>query len=500
MTAHLVTYEAYDVSQTAVTAATFEVSFDGAATFRALSPSERETGFLAADGQKFVARVSAPHLWPVVQPLVIETDDHLDFDGGRDFGAAPLFSHSTGTPGQWRHILHTSLTLLRDGGPDRRAHGCPDVPPFTHNVLRFIGPGVLNPAGSGLGRLAAQMKSNVPSFGANGQLLFLKTLSNAILPGGEAVRVPELTAVFVPAGLDLTRPVSMHLFFTPFTSPKRGDYPYGTGDASFSEMTDNYLVSGGKRLLNQCNASGKNVVFVFPLAPRDAQFRGILGGPRTRQFLLEVAYFIQRQVGGIRFPFLPAKLGACSASCFSSGAQTWVRLLEATVDGKAFPELVEAYSLDGYPGETTDAWATMARTVSNWWRNDQSGRRVRLYAHYAEQSRDPALRPDFARKLTTDMTLPNGGSAFAAELPTATFACTPASFWETVASEMNDAQGYFSQDSRTGRVTLYPPYTGPDGQLRDLNASQRDAVIHQLMPSFFLQHALANSCHPDADV
>ncbi len=482
MTAHLISYEAYDVLQEAIPNAVDEISTDAGQSFRPLTDAEQKAGLQVADGQHFVARISRPGLWPVTQALVVTDDQYVAFDGNRDFGAAPLFSHSTGQVDQWRHILHGALTLFRDGGPDRKAHGCPDVPPYMYNILKFGGLPVLNQSGTGFGRFAATLQPNVPSFGTNGgRLLFLKTTPNAILNmPGEATSVPELTAVYVPPGLDVAQPVSMHVFFSPFTGPKKGDYPYGTGHDSFSEMTDNYLTSGGKRFINQCNASGKRVVFVFPLAPREGQFRGILSAKRTRRFLLEIAYFLQRDVGGSRFPFTPPRLGVCSASCFSAGVQSLLSLISSSMDEDAFPELKEIYSLDGYPGAADSLWIDMAHQISMWWKGGSTGRSVRLYSHYAKYA-DPAFRPAFAREPTVEVILPNSSRAFATDLPSATFVNTPQPFWEGLVDEVADGAGYFG----TIPAQLYHP-----------GEHDKDGAIHQLMPSFFLEHALANSTHP----
>jgi hypothetical protein len=489
MSKDLVSYEAYDLLQQRIPDAFCEVSTDGGKTFRNLTGQERTDGFLVSESQRFVARISKPGLWPVVQPLVIADEGYLTFDGARDFGAAPLFSHSAGQPGEWRHIFHGSLTLLRDGAPDRKANGCPDVPPFMYDTLKFGGPPVFSTSGTGFGRLAASVQQNVPSFSTNkGLLLFAKSVPNAILNmPGEAVRIPELTALYVPPGLDITGPISMHIFFSPITATKKGNYPYGSGRDSFSEMTDNYLVSAKKRFLNQCNASGKNVVFVFPLAPGEVQFRGISPASRMRRFLIEVAYVLRRILGGSRFPFLPEQLGMCSASCFSAGASSLLPLLRSSVDENAFPEFKEAYSLDGYPGKPTEQWIAMSEQMTAWWKGGSTGRRIRMYAHF-DKYLDPAMRPMFARQSTTTVTLP-GGVAFATELPTATFAYTSQRFWEQLVSETTDSPGYFERDPASGRPWLYPP---------QLDGEKKDGVLHQLIPAIFLQHALATSSHPDA--
>jgi len=467
VSSHLCAFDAYDVLQQATSDATYEVSFDGGASFRMLKSDEKTTGIAVPNGQKFTARISKAGLFPVVQPLVIRDDDHLDYDGPRDFGASPLFSHTGNQTTPWRHMLHASLTLLRDGGVDRRAHGCPEVPPFTHDILSFTGVPVLSPAGTGFGRFAATLTPSAPSY-SNGQLLFFKTVSGAKLDGAQA-RAPELTAVFVPKSIDLAAPVPMHIFFTPNTGTKTGDYPYGVGGGSFSEMTDNYLVSGGKRFLNQCNASGKKVVFVFPLGPREAQFGGILPATSLRRFLLELVYCIQRTAGGVRFRFEEPRLGVCSASAFSAGGETLVNLMQSSM-GDEFPELREAYALDAFLGKTVDAHIRLASTFSAWWAGGTKGRRVRMYTHYGFVE-DVEARPNFAKTIAT-----RSGGAFSTDLPETTLAYAPVPFWQKVSNE----------------EPLGSPFSSYLGKRPD------DSSTHQLMPCIFLQHALKNSTHDNA--
>ncbi len=86
---------------------------------------------------------------------------------------------------------------------------------------------------------------------------------------------------------------------------------------------------------------------------------------------------------------------------------------------------------------------------------------------------------------TVTLSLPNGGKCSATESPLATFAWTPQGFWEGVVAEMADGGSYFSVDPATGRPSLYPA---------SANGEARDKIIHQLMPSFFLEHALTKFC------
>jgi hypothetical protein len=467
MSTHLVAYEAYDVFQNAIPNATDEVSVDGGQTYRQLQGKEATDGFETPDGSKFVARISTRGMWPVNQPLVIKEDDHLDFDGDRDFGAAPLFSHSTGQPGRWRHLLHSAMTLLRDGASDRRNHGCPDLPAYSHNLLAFDGASVLTTSGRGLSRLAGRVVPNVPSHATadSGDVLFLKSITGATLPGSSSV-VPELTAAYVPKGLDLAQPVPIHLFFSPNTANKHGDYPYGP---EFTAMIDNYLVSGGKRFLNQLNASQKQCVFVFPLAPREGQFAGLMPASRLRRFLLEVVYCLHRVVAGVRFPFVEPRISICTLSAFSAGALPLVEVMKTSMHGE-FPELLECYSLDGVGKE-------LSPTFDAWWRGGAGGRTVRMYS-----SQLPDAHPSFASAVTM-----RSGQAWESSRPSATYTYTPLEFWRTVCLENNEtgvASGYFKPPTK-------PTDPSPEVPLTDWTSE-----VHQLIPELFLEHALRNSALP----
>jgi hypothetical protein len=474
MSDHFVTMEGFDVMDQAVGDAQREVSFDGGATYRSLSAGERTDGVKVAVGQKFVARVSKEGLFPVVQPLVVPSPADLDSDGERDYGALPFFSHSMNHSASagWNHVFGASLTLLRDGQPDRKAHGCDDIPSYSWDTLSFSGAQVFNASGAGWGRFVGTVAPHVPSLGA-GKLLFLKSVRNAKLDDNSA-RVPALTAVFVPSCVDLGKPIPMHVFFSPNTGVKKGEYPYGL---EFNAMVDNYLVSGEKRFIQQLNVSKKKCVLVFPIAPREAQFAGILPALRLRRFLHEVAYCLLRLVGGRAFSFVRPALGTCSASTFSSGAYSLTPLILSSM-GSEFPELREIYVLDGFRGESAGGYAELAGALSGWWRGGRNGRRVRMYTKYDELLA-PGATPSFARNITV-----RSGAAFACEGPDSTFAYVPIPFWRTLFNEQVDSghplSAYF------GKWNKNPA-------MRD-----DDALVHQLIPCIFLGHALKNSSYEDA--
>ncbi len=472
MSDHFCTLQGFDVLQEAVPDAVHEISLDGGASFRTIVGKERTDGVKLREDQKFVARVSKAGLFTVTQPLVVQGGNHLAFDGEPDFGARPVFSHSTSPVVQWRHVLHTSLTLLRDATPDRKAHGCADLPSYAHNMLSFGGAAVLASGGWGWARFAGGLAPEVPSL-PSGKLLFFKTVVGAKLPGG-AKRVPELTAVYVPSSVDLAKPLPMHVFFSPFTHPKKGDYPYST---DFNAMIDNYLVSGGKRLVNQINAAKKKCILVFPVAPREEHFAGVLPAAQLRRFLLEVACCVRRTAGGETFQFERPTLGLCSASAFSSGAEPLIALMQSSMANE-FPELREIYSLDGFPGGSTKAFGGMAATATAWWGNGAKGRRLRMYSHYGEGA-GPAELPAFAKTPTS-----RNGDAFATELEKATYVHAPTTFWQRLFDEQADTSsplsGYFW------------------AWALDRDKTKDGDRVHQLMPSVFLEHAFRNSAYEDA--
>lgn len=486
MTTHRVRFQPYDIFHRSIDDAKQEVSFDQGATWRPLSSRELQDGLSIKEGQPFVARVSKPGLWPVVQPLIVRDGSSslpandgspvpsLDFDGQKDYGAWSFFSHDNG-PGSWMHVVHVALTLFRNAAEDRVQHGlAPTLPDWRWSVLSFDGQRVLSGRGKGFERFAASLADDVPSWRPNGTVAFAKTPKGA--RWGKH-RLPELVVIFTPTGLDLTKPLPIHTFFTPQTDKKRGDYPHSTSPDGFSAMVDNYLVSPGKRLLNQHAASKKSCICAFPVAPPGDYFQAIQTGPELRRYLLEIAYWLRRERDP--FEFANPGLGYCAVSGFSAAGGVLAALLPSCGAG-AFDELREAYCLDAFPGDTEAAFRALSSVISSWWSNGAKGRRVRMYSKYGFH-REAANRPDFAKSGTV-----SADGTLEVTSPTATFAYTSLAFWQRVQQE----------NAGSTKARYFPTTKDEDtGVERERPLDYDD--LHQLMPAVFLEHALRNSGFSD---
>ena len=331
-------------------------------------------------------------------------------------------------------------------------------------MLSFDDVNVLANAGSAYQRFAAHVEPNVPSYGpAVGRLVFIQTLDDS---------VPQLAAVFVPAGLDVLAPVPMHVFFCPNTGGKKRPYPFSNGTDSFNGVLHNYLTGGDKRLINQHAAARVRCVLVFPLPPPTGYFSGIQDAKRLRRYCLEVVFLLQR-LAGYHMP-IPL-LGRCALSAFSEGGIPLHNVVRSSPDGSAFPELKEIYLLDVVApcGNTTSlgSYQTLLQTLNGWHRCD-SERRVRTYTQYSAFNAcvPGGVKPAVSRTNA-------GASDASASSADCTFLFAPISFWKVVKQEQ---QG----------VSPNPSYVlgGLDGQAKD-----QERTVHQLMPCIFLEHALKNS-------
>jgi len=459
---HLVRYQAFNVSNQPISNVGQEVSFDGGNQFRSLTSAELSQGLSVEVDQAFVARVSLAHHFSVTQPLKVVVQDgepRLTFDGAAVEGAmatAPLVDLSRGGTGLF--VFSCWLSIFRDASASMTKAGNVPVAPFQHHLVAWSGPDVLASGGAGLGRFAASIAPNVPShIPGQGTLVFGETPDST---------VPQLAAIYVPDGLDLTAPdplpVPVHIFFSPSTGGKTGPYPFSNGNGSFNSVFHNFLTSGGKRMINQHNSARRRCIFVFPLAPPSGYFDGIKNAARLRLYCLEAVHLARRLLGKRIMPI--ARLARCALSAFSEGGRPMNDVLVSSLAGNSFPELKEIYCLDTVSpaGSTTDAasYQTFVGTVSRW-QAAAEDRHVRIYTQStAWDSVAPQLMKKGPDRTNT------GSKDYAA--PSTTFVFTSFAFWQKVQSE---------------------PQGPPDPQYGY-------GDIHQLMPCLFLQPALRNSGFP----
>lgn len=456
MTRQLVKYEGKDIFFENIDDVIHDVSFDDGKTWRVLSEQERNDGFEVSLGKPFVARVSKSGLWPVVQKLVVKEINpnayQLDNVGPKDIGSHSFFCMNNES--NFYHIFYARLTLFREASQDRIDRGVAMIPQYLHDILAFDGVDVLsNKQGStgGFQRFDAHINVNVPSYGKNGNLIFAKT--------PDETKVPRLIAVFVPNGLNLTEAVPVHIFLTPHTGNKKGEYPY-TND--WNALVDNYLVGGGKRMINQHVASRKRCVFVFPVAAPDQYFTGIQAAARLRQYLLEMVYFLQRNK--TRFP--DPKLLHCAVSGFSYSGNVLLQIMR-TSQGSEFPELHECYGLDLANVDVND----FLNVAYSWWGGGNRGRYVRFYSQTSSWSSHWHSLSQLPERIFID-----GAKEYQGKK--ATFVLTPLKFWQTV------------YDEEISKNKNKNPAEACHGYFKN---KPNFHSLHQVMPSVFMEHALKNS-------
>jgi len=457
MVEHRLFLASRDVSAKTLSTVLWDVSSDGE-QFRQLSAGELRAGLAITPGTDLTVRARQRGVWSVNQQLRLTQDGVLQCAGELDFGTFA----TTSTPlqelasGQVRHNYWACLSLFRDAMPDRTAHENNSPPPYMYTVLAFSGANVLSEGGTGLERLLAGRAVNVLSYGDKiGRLLFVNTPTDS----GK----PQLSAVFVPSGLDLSEPVPIHLFYSPSTGGKKLPYPYSDGDNSFNAMIHNYLVGGGKRFLSQHVTSGKSCVFVFPIPSPQAYFTNIQSAASVRNFCLELVYYLRKSTGsGVD---LPPVLGVCALSGFSEGGRPLSAVIGSSPSGSAFPELREVYLLDVMPpsGSSADtgSYHRLMGLLNGWWASGKGSRKVRVYSQFYGFGLPLAVRG----KLVTSNA---GAKEYQADGATCLFA--PKRFWTLVEQEQANLN------------------TNPGYNLES---------IHQLMPCVFLEHALKNSAFPD---
>jgi len=481
--------QAYNLLQQTVGDATREVSFDGGQSFRPLTKSEETNGISVAAEQKFTVRVSRPHHQPVVQPLLVTALPppgappippglppllRLDFDGPRDFGSV-FASSAGGTSASPTFQYMACLTVFRDGNaPRAAAKNAPITPQFMF-ILGFQGARVLANAGTGYGRFNA----------AIGPTLFAPTPSQGQLffALGPDDSIPQLVAIFVPNGIDLSQPVPLNVFFCPTTGKKKPPYPFSSVNADptikvgedFDGVVTGFLTGFNRRLIHQHLVSNKKCVLVFPLPPGSGYFSGIEDAERLRRYCLEIVFFAQRTVGNLRFP--NPQLGRCALTVFSAAGVPLSKVVSSSLKG-AFPELKEIYCLDvvspAGDSKSTASYQTLFANLGSWMNADPA-RRVRIYTQSPAMNAvsDPLKGPTLGTNI---------GGAIEHGTANTTFAFMPPPFFLTVDQERIGT-------APDPNYTLSPTPQTPNAPLPPITGAVVD-TIHNAFPALFLEHAL----------
>ena len=325
--------------------------------------------------------------------------------------------------------------------------------PVALPVIDFVGLTVINPGGgSGWGQL---LHSPLPSVTPKGRLLF-----------AERTTLPKLVAIWVPAGVTVTRekdkvnpgqvPLNFHLFYHPSPGVLKGSYPF---DFAFMDLIFRYLLYWKvlhKQMTNQHQASGSKAILVFPVG-NPSGWNGSLGDQTSvLRLLQEVAYFVQRK---LKIPFPLQPVGRCAVSGFSAGGGYVVKALAG--DNPFFNDnvLAEVYWFDFRTN-----MGDFAAKLKAWWRGGTNRRAYRIYTTVPDhfntlQGIDPAATR-----------FQGAGGAKERQGPQTNVVLMPVSgFW----------------------TTLHPE-APPDPKLFQTFRANFDDV-HQMFPALFVEHALKHS-------
>ena len=100
-------------------------------------------------------------------------------------------------------------------------------------------------------------------------------------------------------------------------------------------MLHNYLISGGKRFLNQQVASRRSCVFLFPLPSPKTYFSALQSAAALRSFCLQTVHYLQKTRAASQSA--TPRLGACALSGFSEGGRPLANVISSSPTGTPVP-------------------------------------------------------------------------------------------------------------------------------------------------------------------
>jgi hypothetical protein len=304
---------------------------------------------------------------------------------------------------------------------------------------------ILNPAGTGEDRLRMSRRTLTPK----GKMYYLKSEG-----------YPKLIGVYDPRAANRQAdqakktPINYHLFFHPGTFHYGNvNYPW---DYKYPDTIARYLFIEprpyiGKAMAAQHEAGDNESVLVFPVGSATKWFQGLNSQSSVLRLIQEINYFIQRKAG-VGIPLQP--VGQLALSSFSASI-AFVAQIVAESRGVLMARniLREVYCFDGFfPKEAAASEAAFFANATGWLRGDLNTRALRVY------TQNSTWWNAFNQAVpgTPVATGPSGSSEAESASHSVFFAPTP--FW-----------------------SWYPMVLPAEGLYDN---------IHQLIPCWFLQHAM----------
>ena len=257
------------------------------------------------------------------------------------------------------------------------------------------------------------------------------------------------------------------MFFHPGTGHFVGNYPFSH---DYIDLIARYVLYDqvwniGKAMANQHDASGQQIVFVFPVGGSTQSFGSFGSQSGALRILQEVNYFIQR-MQNVPFPLQP--LGNVAISGFSAGIRTVSSILGSGRVAQFYDKLLkEVYSFDGTfvirdkvtKKDILDVVSTTncINQIKGWLRGGADKRKVRVYTQgqiWLDQLKGSITSP-------TTINGPDGSTEIHGD--NGTILHTPSAMWKSV-----------DPDIRRVAVDLSNIYKS----------------VHQFIPAMFIQHAI----------
>jgi hypothetical protein len=305
-------------------------------------------------------------------------------------------------------------------------------------------------------------------------------------PGRNMVAIYDPSTKFVNRkprqGLAQDAPINFHVFFHPSTSwfPDPG---YATGPW-WLDFVSRYVYGqqrsgGSKAMANQVFSSGKlNTVLIFPVGSGTRWHNDLLTQEAVMRLVHEVSYFIQRKDGD-RYPLQP--VGAVGISWYSSAASFAEAILKSPAPKyRSGASIREAFDLDGRimvnNRVSEPGMVRFAALLRKWLLDDMTVRAVRSYSQ---------LRNIFDALQDADSTVrrTNANGCLHVHSPSITALHAPIPVWSSFFSEP------FDQRQPLG------PNNPPTLNQGAFKGHGPDMPIHDIIPAWFLEHALSVARH-----
>lgn len=491
----------------ALTNATVSVDFSGAGTGQPAAASRPDPKFATfevlfpTEPPKIRLLVDHPSGFSVEQEMSVTygKTPALSIDPAkRDVQIHHFGQHSRDGQTGWNLEVFVTMTSVRDAKQTIQNETGRAAPFQDSRTVMKVPTPILAAAPAFFGSSLAEATVDPP-----GELFWL-----------ERREVPRLVAMWVPKpildevkkwpGAGDARALPVHLFFhpnIPADKAWRGSYPFST---VYIDLVARYMLlpfvlpvppnifQPNKALVHQATVSGKSTIVVLPVGSQREQFgTAFLKQSSVHLLLHDLVYFLQRRLG-VPMPVVINPVAQLTVSAFSAGIRFLAQVLEGREAKKGGDDtffnrvLKEVYVFDGvFSGPSGAAeLGTFTDALRAWFRGGSEGRVLRVYTQHDEWLTKLAAQIGAVTVSGRDGAREHSGAASAsAALMTREF------FHQFVLSKNSNWDVIVEGAAR--QALKLPENKGKT--LDDMKKHILYNFAHQLIPGWFLEHALSVS-------